>query len=187
MFENPGFSAVSPTVVESVRNRMRAPLGCWARFHTAGRNWLFSRIGKRRKTGASSANHGRPCTASRSSGKAIRRRSADASPAAAARVSPRQRSASAHRNVQLPGVLEDVKTNRGPQPSRQEQEIEDWQFIRSVSIRRSRAHQGGPTRTSRNIQLVGGSRSRVEHREFLRPSDAAHSPTPARPHRVPMQ
>jgi hypothetical protein len=62
-------------VVESVRNRIRPPLGSCANPHTGARNVSFNRAGKRRSTGLSSSNQGNPFTVRRASGKEIRCRS----------------------------------------------------------------------------------------------------------------
>src|SRR5205809_7498536 len=71
MFEKPGFSAVIPTVVESVANRIRPPHGSWARPQTDEGKVSFNRPGNRRNKGESSLKPGRPNTSSRGSGKAI--------------------------------------------------------------------------------------------------------------------
>src|ERR1041385_2303395 len=64
MLEKPGFSAMRPIVVESVRKRILLPLGSWAKSQTGGRNRSFKRNGKRRNAGLSSLNHGNPKTSS---------------------------------------------------------------------------------------------------------------------------
>src|SRR5436190_126147 len=72
MLEKPGFSAMRPIVVESVRKRILPPLGSWAKSQTGGRNRSFKRNGKRRSAGLSSLNQGNPKTSRRTSGKAMR-------------------------------------------------------------------------------------------------------------------
>src|SRR6266536_5538637 len=56
------------TVLESVRKRMRPPLGELPRFQTAFGSVSFSRSGSRKNSPSFSANQGRPSTSSRGSG-----------------------------------------------------------------------------------------------------------------------
>jgi len=71
-----------PSVVQSLLNRMRTPLVSWASDHTGLRTIVSSRLGRRKRSGEFSANHGAPSTSKAGSGNAIQR---TASPAGRAR------------------------------------------------------------------------------------------------------
>src|SRR5689334_8209952 len=59
-----GHSSFTAMVVESVRKRIRPPVGSSARFQTAGGNVSFDRAGSRQNSPLFSWNQGRPATAS---------------------------------------------------------------------------------------------------------------------------
>src|ERR1700722_2331371 len=80
-----GYSRRTASVVESVRTRMRAPDGDFARFHTGGGNLSFEAAGSRKNSPPFCANQGSPSISSSVVGSVSHRRSCSAGSSGAAR------------------------------------------------------------------------------------------------------